>query len=336
MKINRKYFASIVATICLFILIIDTKTAITGASEGVKQCIYVLIPSLFPFFLVSGLFCSSIQQLYLPFLSPICKLCKIPKYAQSLFITGILGGYPVGAKEISSCYKQGLLSKTEARRLLGFCNNAGPSFVFGIIALQFSNKSVAVLIFVIQILSAIFTGAILPGEINEKAIPESRKFSFMDIFHNSLRSMAYVCGWVILFRAFISFLDKWLYIFLSPHIATIITGLLELANGCLQLGNIPNEGVRFIVASALLSFGGICVYFQTASVTETLGTGLYFPGKMIQTLFSIILSGIAQLFLFTPGNNVNATHLILLLGLLVVLLFARFLRVYKKRVAIIE
>jgi len=68
-----------------------------------------------------------------------------------------------------------------------------------------------------------------------------------------------------------------------------------------------------MIASAILSFGGVCVYMQTLSVTEGLGIGWYFPGKVLQTVFSLMLSGIAQLMLFSAEDRVDISVPIIIL-----------------------
>lgn len=295
---------SLLAAVCgLIVLIIDTKTAVHGAQEGIAQCIRVVIPSLFPFFLISGLFCQSMQQCDLSFLSPIRKLCRIPNGSESLMIIGLLGGYPVGAREIFFAYDSGRLSRSDAQRMLGFCNNAGPSFIFGIIALQFSNKSVGMWLFLIQVVSAVLTAAILPGGSVEKVNHTTSKQDFISIFNSSIRSIASVCGWVIIFRIILTFLHQWILLLLPDYIAVVITGILELANGSIQLNRIQNDGLRMIISSGILSLGGMCVYLQTLSVTKGLGTGMYFPGKLIQCSISILLSGIVQCFIFRTSRT---------------------------------
>ena len=334
MKHKRIISTSLAAASGLFILIIDTKTAIQGAQEGITQCINVVIPSLFPFFLISGLFCQSLQQLNLSFLSPIRKFCRISNGSESLLIIGLLGGYPVGAREIAVAYDTGRLSRSDAQRMLGFCNNAGPSFIFGIIALQFSNKSVGMWIFLIQVLSAVLTAVILPGGSVEKVNHTTDKQDFISIFNSSIRSIASVCGWVISFRIIISFLHRWILWLLPDYVAVVITGILELANGSIQLKQIQKDGLRMIISSGILSLGGMCVYLQTLSVTKGLGTGMYFPGKLIQCCISILLSGIVQFFIFDAINTISLIYIlipaIIIFGVYIVSLSSFF----KKRVAI--
>ena len=112
--------------------------------------------------------------------------------------------------------------------------------------------------------------------------------------------MALICGWVLLMRMTISFLQRWFLWMLPVPVQAILTGTLELANGCLQLESISCEGLRLIVASAFLALGGICVMLQTASVTEGISMALYFPGKLLQCTFSILLACGAQHLLPAP------------------------------------
>ena len=39
----------------------------------------------------------------------------------------------MGAKAVAELYQQGLCSRQEAQRLLGFCNNSGPAFFIGVV-----------------------------------------------------------------------------------------------------------------------------------------------------------------------------------------------------------
>lgn len=312
----------------LFVLIMDSKTAILGAAEGVQICIQTLIPSLFPFFIISGYFCKVYSQIKLPFLEPVMRLCGIPQGAESLFIIGILGGYPVGAKNIADAFIDGKIDKKTAHRMLGFCNNAGPAFVFGVVSGIFDSPIKCWLLLFILLLSAILTSCILPGKNRHKCIQMDKKVpSFTECFEGSITSTASVCGWVILFRVLITILKRWLLWIFPVRIQLILTGILELSNGCISLGEIENEGLRFILSSAFLSFGGICVYLQTKSVTKKLGTGYYFPGKLIQTSLCIIISAIVQQF----AAEYSRSTLILLIAIPVVILLICFVYTYKQQ-----
>lgn len=310
MRKLKKIAAPLAVAIGLFILIIDTQTAFDGAQKGVQLCIQTLIPSLFPFFVLSGYFCRLWSQIRLPFLNPILRLCGIPSNAASLLIVGLLGGYPVGAKAISDAYQDGILKHDQAKRMLGFCSNAGPAFVFGVVGRYFENSFAVFTLFFILLFSALITGWLLPGSKSEaNPIRMSPQIDNKDYLNSSLRAIAAVCGWVILFRVIIEFIQKWFLWLLPEILQVIVIGTLELSNGCASLCVVQNDGIRFIISTGMLAFGGLCVYLQTVAVTGSTGIGWYFPGKVLQCLISIFLAAIAQLVLFDIKNQAPLTAL---------------------------
>ena len=316
----------IMAAVGMLLLILDTKTAITGAGDAVSYCLLTVIPSLFPFFMLSILLTGGISGKSNCFLRPLSGLLRIPKGSESLFLIGLLGGYPTGAQAIADSYQRGGLTKQQARRMMGFCSNAGPAFIFGMIGPCFQNRFAPWALWGLHILSAVLTGLLLPGGTKTQVMPsENKGISVNAAFNRSLRIMGNVCGWIVLFRVLISFLQRWILWLLPDVIQYGIIGLLELANGCSFLPKISNDGIRFLLSAGILSFGGLCVGMQTTSVCTPVGMGLYLPGKCLQTLLSLWLSSLAQILLF-QGNFM----LFLCLSLPVALIF---LLNYKKRIA---
>lgn len=296
---KRGMISSLCAALGMVILILDSKTALRGTAEGVELCIKSLIPSLFPFFVCSSCLTSGLSGKSFPMLRWIGKLYRIPKGSESVLAVGILGGYPVGAQSVFQAYRQGAISRKTAERMIAFCNNAGPSFIFGIAAPFFSHPYIGWILWLIQLVSGLMVAWIIPCESLSLGVISKEDSAFSSVLERSLRAMALVCGWVILFRLILSFLGRWVLWLFPSGIQVLAAGLLELANGCLLLGEVKTEGLRFILASAMLSFGGFCVCFQTRSVTGDLSLGSYFPGKCLQCIICVLLSMGAQ-FLFPP------------------------------------
>ena len=141
----------------MLVLIFDRGLAVKGAQEGVDLCIRTVIPSLFPFILLSMLLTRETSGTS-RWLLPISELLGIPQSVQSLLIPAFLGGYPVGAKCIHDLYRNGQLQKQQAERLLSFCSNAGPAFLFGMLSGFFPDRKNLWLLWLIHILSSILTG----------------------------------------------------------------------------------------------------------------------------------------------------------------------------------
>ena len=283
------------SAIGMLLLILDSKTALSGAQEGLSLCIRTVVPSLFPFFVLSILLTGSLMGVNLPLLRPIGNLMGIPQGAESILIAGFLGGYPVGAQAVGSAVRNGQLSSMDARRMLAFCNNAGPAFLFGMASSLFPRLWMAWLLWCIHILSAIIVSVLLPGKSSAAVMPAcSAAPTIPEAMLRALRIMAQVCGWVILFRVIITFFSQWFGWLLPDTVQVIVSGILELSNGCCALGDIENTGLRFILCSGFLAFGGICVSMQTVSVADGLDMTLYLPGKLAQTLLSLSLSMLLQ------------------------------------------
>lgn len=324
---NKKNIAMGILTGCgMLLLILDSKTALEGANLGLEICIQTIIPSLFPFIFLSGLVNSTLFGKSIGLLKPLVKFCRIPNGAESILLLGFLGGYPVGAQTIAQAYWDGNISEDAAKRMLGFCNNAGPAFLFGMFSFLFSNKAIPWFLWIIHIASALLASRFIPKTTKSDCkIPENSTTTVHKALQNAIRTVSVICGWVILFRILILFCEKWFLWLLPVEEQIIFAGLLELSNACIMLQKIPSESVRFLFASGILAFGGLCVGMQTQSVTQKLGCGYYFPGKILHTMISLILSALITPFLFTEYPRNSFVLLLFFFGLLF------FMTLYRKK-----
>ena len=53
---KRKWIVSLAAAAGILVLILDSRTALAGAAQGLSLCLKTVIPSLFPFIFLSGTF----------------------------------------------------------------------------------------------------------------------------------------------------------------------------------------------------------------------------------------------------------------------------------------
>ena len=299
MKVSQSVQKAIIAMIFLLLLIIDTVMVSEAAKDGIDLCIKVIIPSLFPFFILTTYLCDVTAGMKFPGLAKIFKNLKIPSGAETILLLGFLGGYPVGAQLIANAYHSKVIDQRTANCLMGYCNNAGPAFIFGIIAPQFSSIWIGVILWLIHILSALFTGWLLPKPLETTASAHNTQpASVPTALEKSIRICSYVCGWIIVFKIIASYTQKLFAPMFSGYIMIIITGLLEISNGCLQLGMLQSTSLRFILCSVFLALGGGCVTLQTVSASKNVGLGNYIPGKLLQAGFSLVLSILFSIFLF--------------------------------------
>lgn len=314
-----------VTSLGILFLILDSKTALKGAHDGISLCLQSVIPSIFPFLVLSGMLTSAMIGTDLRFLRPFGKLLGIPQGTECIYIAGILGGYPTGAQAVHDAWLRGQLDKKDAQRMLAFCNNAGPSFLFGILGGTFPKFWMLWLLWLIHIISSVLVGIIIPGKSKKsQLISTAQPLTLTQSLKRSVVIMGNICGWIILFRCILAFLDRWILWLVPTSVRIGLYGLFELANGCCNLPEIEHTGLRFVICSAMLSFGGICVLMQTASVTGKLGLRYYVPGKLLQGLLSLILSYLTQFILFPVSEKFEISAifvplLILLIGLLIII-----------------
>lgn len=275
------------------IFILYSRETLGFASQGIELCLRTVIPSLFPFFLLSGYLTGNLTGAGL----------------SAMVVSGFLGGYPIGARSVAESWRTGHLSRSCANRMLMFCSQAGPSFFFGIVAAAFPELKYAWMLWAVQILSAASVGVLVykpnAGKIQEQ---EFATVNLSVAMKNAILAMASVCGWVVIFRVVLGFLE-WLP--MDEYFQVMLSGFLELANGCLKLSGVERVTARFLVAAVMLNFGGICVLMQTASLIQGLDLRYYLFGKVLQTGFALLYS---MVFLGYYGALIPIFTVFLLFG----------------------
>lgn len=114
---------------------------------------------------------------------------------------------------------RGRLKKSEAEKLLAFCNNSGPLFIIGSVgAAMYFNETVGLILYAVHILSAVSVGIILGcfgrGKSGERtAAPQSvirakpLGVILKDAVVGAVNNMLLVCGFTVLFAVIISSLS---------------------------------------------------------------------------------------------------------------------------------
>ena len=280
---NQQKSRILCAAAGIIILIFDAQTALPAAREGIELCIKSLIPSLFPFFVLSGLLTGNLTGFPSRWFSILEKWFHIPAGSGALVTIGFLSGYPVGAGNVCTALRNKQLSRNQAQRMASFCNNAGPAFLFGMVSQQFSHPRYVWLLWAIQIAGSFVLARISYLDDHPEGLCiSSNSVTPVQAMNQAMHSIAAVCGWVILFKILLEYLRVWVLSMLPIPAEVAVTGLVELSNGCVALHKIQPEGIRFLVASMMLSYGGCCVCLQTCSICYELSPKEYIRDKLIQ------------------------------------------------------
>lgn len=125
----------LLAVLCCFsALLLLPEVSAQAVRDAMLLCAQTLIPSLFPFFVLSSLLIAcGASKLLSALLSPLMRpLFGLSGAGAAALALGLCGGYPVGARTAAELVENGALSRDEGERLLAFCNNAGPGFLLGV------------------------------------------------------------------------------------------------------------------------------------------------------------------------------------------------------------
>lgn len=311
----------LIGLMSIVILIYDRNTAFTGARTGVRLCLESVIPSMLPFILLSTAMSGAFQNSESKIMRVIGRFLGLPKELDGLLIPAFAAGYPVGADAVGQAHRKGIVTASDAEKLLCFCNNAGPAFIFGMAARQFEQNWAAPLIFAIQFMTVLcfarhyFVTATGP-------ISQPSRFSITDAAQHTMHALSKICIWIVVFQIILAYLQKYCLSKLPFILQTAIMGALELSSGCLMLHLVKSWKLRMILCCMMLSFGGVCVLLQTKAVVQELALRKYVAAKLLQSIISGVFC--TAILMLDPGI------LLLLAGILALcLLFknkAGFLR----------
>lgn len=326
---KSKLFTMILASTGMLVLILDSELVLQSAADGIMLCLRSLIPAIFPFLVVSGILTGNIRISGNQKSGFLAKIIGIPAGTEPLLLLGFLGGYPSGAQNIYSLYARKALNREDAERMLPICNQAGPAFIFGVLPCLFTSKWIPFILWTVQIISALITAFIISKNgvyIAQHHIKS--KYNVVDSLRSAVRTMGWICGWVVLFKVIIDFMEKRAFAVFPVFVRVLFAGLLELSNGLFGLNAVSQEFLRFLLTSAFLSFGGLCIFLQTKSVTGELDLKMYIIGKAIQVVISTLLSMVIYPVIYSQKR----INMIYLLSIVVVMI--SFIAVMKKTVAI--
>lgn len=272
-----------------------------AARDGLALCGQVVLPALFPFFVLSNLAVGLGLGQWLgrrlgPLMSPLFHVGGAGGAALAL---GLVGGYPVGAATVRSLLDQGHCTREEAQTLLLFCNNAGPAFILSIAGLSvFGRVEIGGLLLAVHGVSALLTGLLLrparsaPGRRTRPgSAPLPAPGALLpQAVGKALSSSLQVSAYVVLFGVLLG-LIRAAGAGLPPlpgALSPLLAGLLELTNGISALAAVPSPSLRLALCGFLLGWGGLSVHCQTAALLEGSGLSLlpYLRAKALQGLLS--------------------------------------------------
>ena len=233
-------------------LLFFPSASVSGARSGIELCLNSIIPSLFPFFIVTSLMIRmGADSIFSAALSPLMRLFSVDKNCACAFASGLVGGYPSGARTVHDLYTSGKIDAQNADKCMLFSNNSGPAFIVSYVgASLMSSMAAGWLLYVSHVISSITIGVLvslfyrarlfnsgkqIPPDIPK---PQKRRPSSIQVHSSaadepfssvliscvlsSMQSILKVCAFVIFAKVIISVLE-------AAYILDLASWLLSMA-----------------------------------------------------------------------------------------------------------
>ena len=294
-----------------------------GAGAGLVLWATVIVPTLFPFMLLTGM----AQKMNLPAvlgarMYPLLGRV-LPMSAAGCFpwLTGLMSGPPLAAKMLGEACERGDMSRQEGQRLLILCNNISPMFLLEYMAGYCLGMKHPVILLVIGYIAAflccwgkyLLQGYLLRGR-NKERHPAHRagadRLVHGETLHtgtlmesldrciqDSVQVLFKVGAYMVIFSVFANLLQK---LPVCEDARTLLAGMCEITIG----GNTVRTWergvpVRQIWTAFLCGFGGMSSAMQSIAVLGRSGLsgGEYLRDKLCQGIVAAGLLFLTQIVL---------------------------------------
>lgn len=312
MKNNFLTLLIIVVLTTIFLLIfLYSKDVMDSITFSISIWKDNLLPSLFPFFLISDLLIEYgfIDIISFVFGKYMIKLFGLPKEASFILFSSLFSGFPSGSKYTKDLLEKNIIDEQDANHLIMFTHYSNPLFIISTIGiLLLNNKNIGLLILFCHIISNIIIGILFRKKRNQEIkkerfieilsnINKKRKNnkSFISILTNSIMKsftiLIQMLGIIMFFLIITTLLKKIVKIdFLS---FSIISGIIEMTQGIQYISSIETLNIRLksAIIGLLISFSGISVHFQVKSIIENTAIKYknFFIARIIHALLCFIL-----------------------------------------------
>lgn len=299
MKKNMFNVIIIAAVLVLFFEVLFNKRLVFDTiSMSLDIWVNNLIPSMFPFFIISDILISYQIINYIPKIikKSFSKVFNVSEQVISIFFLSLFSGFPSGARNTRSLYNQGLITAAEASKALVFTHFANPLFVLSTVAVLFlGNEKYGYIILAAHYLGNIIIGILFRNNyctdtINYKTIEiKSQSFSTILIkaIKSSIDTLLMILGTLACFLIVSTLIINRLQTDL--YTASIIKGVLEMTMGLKSISLLLIPDIYKVVISCMfISFGGLAVHLQVLSqlVDSDISYKPFFNARILHALIS--------------------------------------------------
>lgn len=287
---------SFLLLILLIFMLLHPAITVTGASNGLLLWYSSVVPALFPFMVLSSLIVASgsLSILMAPVRLVLGPLLGLSAEGCYTLLSGLVCGFPMGAKTCADFLSRGQISLREGKFLMAVCNHASPMFLLGYVYPLFHGN-----LPLWKLLAAVYGPAFLlalparllyrngaptgkkpkmqgiaePQEIPEPNFPSPAKsnpgnLSADEAILASVEVLCRIGGLLILFSIAVEFLRCAGQ--LPAGLRLFLMGTMEMTTGIRTLAAALPFPYSAAAACASLTFGGLSGILQTKAALGAL------------------------------------------------------------------
>lgn len=263
MKSGKNILLAVTLAGAFLLLKYDTLAADT-ALTALHDCVTRVIPSLFPYMVLSSFI------LALDLMRPLYRFIpmsvfKLPSCTAPVLITGLLCGFPVGAAGCASLYQSGRITKDEASRLCAISGHTSPAFLIGTVGALWDSKEFGAVLYGAGLVFALFSGIVMrfgcTSGVSDQYYPQTAVPKAVPAFCKAVTDAASSClavtGFIVFFRVACAAVTTVL-----PAMSDAFTATFEFSRGVIrgaELGGICGAAMTGFA----VGFAGLSVFMQT-------------------------------------------------------------------------
>lgn len=276
MKKSKNTLTFCVITVIIFELIANHRIISREITESLRMWATVLIPSLFPYLVISKYIVQKgFPDFFYPLKRLISKFFNISYASSEVFLCSLLCGYPCGGICASDIYNKDLISKNEAARLICFTNGASPVFLICAVGgVMLGNISLGIMMYCVQTISSVTLGFIL-GLTDDKVNSSKNKknlncSSITECCELSVTTIINIAGYLITATALAEIIMCIIYSVFGyqTFVRCGVYCLIEISKAMALLAENGSSDINFALMCACASFGGLSVIMQIFGVID--------------------------------------------------------------------
>ncbi|HEY8416962.1 MAG TPA: sporulation integral membrane protein YlbJ [Limnochordales bacterium] len=326
------YGMAAVASLLTAMILLFPEASFSASVAGLRLWLEVVFPALLPFFVMAELMMGlgvihCIGVLLEPLMRPLFRLPGAGAFAVAI---GLAAGYPLGAKVAGDLRRAGLCTGPEGERLVSFANTADPLFLAGGVAVgMFALPELAGPLAFGHYAGVFGVGLLMrfharggaetverrqDGPLLRRALEALRSARrrdgrpigqlFGDAVRNSMNSLLFVGGVIMMFSVFLEVLtiagvvplaarllaEALEYFQIHPSIAdALVRGTFEITIGAQAASSAAAPLMeKAVAASAIIAWSGLSVHAQVAALLHgtDIRLGPYIAARALHSLLA--------------------------------------------------